>query len=156
MASGFIILKDARCLAVRGALHDAVIRSVANSLNHDPPLQTWLLSLVPSDGDVDLGHAFVRASDRAQIQRMLDLRCLTDSNRLLFENAARHARSIEGPFAPEELVTECLDRLRRMLDSYERGEPPLSLSDWTCEAPPPEGKIGPGWDNTEKASYFDS
>ena len=33
-----------------------------------------------------------------------------------------------------------------MLERCDNGEPPLTLSDWINVAPPPEGKIGPGWD----------
>lgn len=38
MASGFIILKDGRCLSVRHATHDALVRSVAASLEENSPL----------------------------------------------------------------------------------------------------------------------
>lgn len=109
-------------------------------------MRAWLFTQVPSEGDAEFGYAFVRASDGEHVQRVLDLRCLTDANRTLFEDAAQRAEPVEGPYAPAEFVAKALDRLRLMLDGCERGEPPLSLSDWTREAPPPEGKIGPGWD----------
>ena len=146
MASGFIILKDGRCLSVRHAAHDALLRSVAASLEEGSPFRKWLLTQVPDDGDTELGYAFVRAVDGEHIERVLDLRCLTEANQRLFESAARRAKPVGGPFAPEEDVISALRRFRAMLDSCERGEPPLALSDWTCEAPAAEGKIGPGWE----------
>jgi hypothetical protein len=146
MASGFIILKDGRCLSVRHAAHDALLRSVVTALG-DSPFRAWLLTQVPDEGDVELGYAFIRTADGAHVVRVLDLRCLTGTNRRLFESAAREARPIEGPFAPVEDVVSALNRLRAMLDSSERGESALTLSDWTCKAPPAEGRVGPGWED---------
>jgi hypothetical protein len=146
VASGFIILRDGRCLSVRHAAHDAVLRSVAESLDEGSSFREWLLTQVPDDSDSELGYAFVRAVDGAHVERVLDLRCLTEVNRRLFEGAARRAEPVGGPRAPEEDVISALSRFRAMLDSCERGEPPLALSDWTCEAPAAESKIGPGWE----------
>jgi hypothetical protein len=147
MASGFIIFRDGRCLSVRHATHDALLRSVAAAIEEDAPLRAWLLSQVPDPADVELGYAFVRASDGASVVRELDLRGLTEANRGLFENAARWAEPIAGPYAPVEDVAWVLNRFRDMLDRCDRGEPPLELSDWTCEAPPVEKRIGPGWED---------
>ena len=121
MASGFIILRDGRCLSVRHAAHDALLRSVVAALEEGSPLRTWLLTQVPSDGDIELGYAFIRAAGGEHVARVLDLRCLTETNRRLFESAARRASPIGGPCAPLEDVTSALHRLRAMLDSCERG-----------------------------------
>ncbi len=147
MASGFIILRDGRCLAVRHAVHDALLRSVAALLVDVSPLRTWLLAQVPNELDVDLGYAFVRAANGEHFARELDLRGLTEASQRLFERAARSAEPLAGPFAPEDAVTWALERFRTMLDRCDRGEPPLELSDWTCEPPPVEGRIGPGWED---------
>ena len=147
MASGFIIFKDGRCLAVRHALHDALLRSVAAAIEEGSPLRAWLLDQVPGPHDVNLGYAFVRAADGDQVARVIDLRGLTEANRRLFESAARQADPVAGPFAPVGDVTCALNRFREMLDRCDRGEPLLELSDWTCEAPPVERRIGPGWED---------
>ena len=148
MACGFLILNDGRCLSVRHACHDAVLRSIAAALS-ECPLRTWLQSQVPTDADMDFGYAFIRAADEEHVSRVLDLRCLTDENRRLFEAAARSATPVAGPFAPVEDVSYALDRLRAMLERCDNGEPPLTLSDWINVAPPPKGKIGPGWDTLD-------
>jgi hypothetical protein len=148
MASGFIILSDGRCLSVQGALHDALLQSVAAAMEDDLPLRAWLNSQVPGPLDVELGYGFVRTADGEQVVRMLDLRGLTEANRRLFENAVRRAEPVAGAFAPVEAVSWVLERFREMLDRCDRGEPPLELSDWTCEAPPVERRIGPGWENS--------
>lgn len=148
MASGFIIFKDGRCFAVRHALHDALLRSVVAAIEDGSPLRAWLLTQVPCSHDVDLGYAFVRSDDGEQVARELDLRGLTEANRRLFESAARRAEPIADLFAPVEDITWVLERFREMLDRCDRGEPPLELSDWTCEAAPVERKIGPGWEES--------
>ena len=60
MASGFIVLRDGRCLSLVHAIHDEVLRSIAESLDVGSPLRTWLATQTPADDDVDLGYAFVR------------------------------------------------------------------------------------------------
>ena len=145
MASGFIILRDGRCLSLRHAVHDAVLRSIATGLDSATAFQQWLAAQVPGATDADLGHAFVRAADGAHVSRELDTRSLTAPNQKLFERAAREAKPIPGPFAPAEDVDRGLQRLRKMLDSCDAGRPALELSDWTVEAPPCQTRVGPGW-----------
>jgi hypothetical protein len=144
MASGFIILHDNRCLAVRHALHDAVLLSVAAQLAVGDQLREWLRGQIPSDGDTDLGYASVR-SDGEHVERVLDLRGLTAENQSLFVAAARSCKPLASVRAPATDVEACLRRLRAMLAASERGDPPLALSDWTRLAPPCERRIGPGW-----------
>lgn len=148
VASGFIILRDGRCLSVRHATHDTLLPSVAASMEECSPLRRWLLSLVTRELDINLGYAFVRATDGEPLTRDLDLGGVTEANRRLFEEAARKAEPIAGPFAPVEDVTFALQRLRTMLDRCDSGEPPLELSDWTREAPPVEGRVGPEWEES--------
>ena len=145
MASGFIILRDGRCLALRHAVHDAVLRSIAAGLDSATPFQDWLAGQVPHGDDAELGHAFVRVKDGSQVTRELDIRGLTASNQSLFERAARDATPTAGPYAPIEDVKSALQRLRKMLDSCDEGRPVVELSDWTVVAPPCETQIGPGW-----------
>jgi len=145
MASGFIVLRDGRCLSLVHAIHDAVVRSIAESLEAGTPLRVWLATQTPAEGDVDLDYAFVRAGDGEQIARELDTRALTDANRKLFERAARDARPLGSAHAPVENVSHGLARLRQMLEFCDQGRPPLELSDWRTEAPPCTRQIGPGW-----------
>jgi hypothetical protein len=145
MASGFVILSDGRCLAVRSAIHDAVLRAITSAIQPETSLSSWLGTQVPDEGDADLGYAFVRASDGTTITRLLDTRGLTEANRRSFERAARTAAPMSGAYAPEGDVESALNRLRLMLDMRDQGRPPLELSDWTVEASPCEMRLGPGW-----------
>jgi hypothetical protein len=145
MASGFVVLRDGRCLSVRHAVHDAMLRSVIVAMDADAPLRAWLATQAPGDDDVELGYAFVRASDGEHVLRELDLRALTAPNQTVFETAAREAVPTGGPSAPAEDVPQALARLRQMLHLCDQGRPPLELSDWRTVAPPCERKVGPGW-----------
>jgi hypothetical protein len=145
MASGCIILRDGRCLSVRQAVHDAVLRSIATVVDAKTDFHAWLARQVPIETDVELGHAFVRAEDGSHVTRELDIRGLTARNQRVFERAVREAKPIEGPFAPTEDVDWALQRLRTMLDSCDEGRPALELSDSTVEMPRCETRIGPGW-----------
>ena len=80
MASGFIILRDGRCLSVTHAAHDAVLHSIAAAMQDATPLHAWLLTQIPVEMDVELGYAFVRASDGEHVSRKLDTRGLTKPN----------------------------------------------------------------------------
>jgi hypothetical protein len=143
MASGFIVLRDGRCLSVRWPVHDAVLRAIVEKLDERSPLALWLAEQLPRDGDVELSYAFVRENDGEQVARAVDVRGLTDENRTAFEEAALiAARSAEGIDA---VVRAALDRLRRMIECARAGEPPLELSDWTTVAPPCTVRSGPGW-----------
>ena len=147
MASGFIILADGRCLSVRHAVHDAVLRSVVAALDQSTPFACWLGSQLPAASDVDLGVAFVRAGTEEQVARVLDTRALTVENQHLFEQAVMEATPIgHAPVAPEQDVVAAIGRLRLMLRHCSEGRPTLSLSDWSVQAPPCEQRIGPGWD----------
>ena len=144
MASGFIILRDGRCLSVRHAIHDSVLRSIAAAIEDDN-LRAWLTTQVPADGDIDIGYAFVRAGSGEHVTRELDTRGFTESNRRSFELAVAEAEPIAGPRARLEDVAFALKRLREMVRLCDEGRPPLELSDWTIEARPCEERIGPGW-----------
>jgi hypothetical protein len=140
MAAGFVILKDGRCFSVPSAAHDRALRAVLDAMGVDEPLRRWLDEQLPSDGDTELGYAFVRKSDGEHVSRHLDLRGLTELNREVFEEAALDTeRTNESDPA--------LLRLRQMIRYCRAGAPPLELSDWTVEAPPGPRRIGPGWDD---------
>ena len=145
MASGFIVLRDGRCLSVRHAIHDAVLQSLVAAIGEASPLGEWLATQVPRDADVDLGYAFVRAGSEEHVSGVLDTRELTEPNRKLFESAVRGAEAAAGPRAPVEDVAVALGRLREMLRQCDNGRPPLALSDWTDVVPPDGNRIGPGW-----------
>lgn len=157
MASGFIILADGRCFAPRWLFYDGVLRAVADELSSSHRaklLRDWLLSLLPGPDDEEhLGYGpWLRAADHMVVARSLDVRELAPENQRLFnravQDASRRAMSSEARVSQDWLV-ECLAILADMVDRAERGEPPLSRSDWR-EVHPSEGRrIGPGWTEAE-------
>ncbi len=154
MASGFIILQDGRCFAKRWWCYDAVLREIINELTRDPQepeLAAWLGSLLPSlEDEQELGYgAWLRQSDGEIIARHLDIRELTEANQHLFNEAARRALSrlkAAGSSKLTEDVNACLPLLVEMIERAERGEHPLSLSDWVNVEPASGKRSGPGWD----------
>jgi hypothetical protein len=147
MASGFLVLPDGRCLARRWSAHDAVLRAMADQLGQEPAarqLEHWLLEQLPGASDEEeLGYgAWFRASDQQVVVRHLDLRQVTVENQRLFCEAAKRAALVDRA---EEWLGACLSDLAEMVERAERGEPPLSKSDWREVVPPKGGPIGPGW-----------
>jgi hypothetical protein len=143
MASGFIVLPDGRCFSRRWSAHDVVLRAVAAHVTA-APLREWLLSQLPGPNDEEeLGYgAWGRASDNASVLRFIDLRLMTSENQGLFCEAVKRAAAAPHD---EEWLGRCLNDFADMVARMERGEPPLSKSDWV-EVVPPEGeRIGPGW-----------
>src|SRR6476660_9170691 len=82
VASGFIVLRDGRCLAVRSRLHDSVVRSIARAIPIGDPLREWLTKQAPGHQDAELGHAFVRTGDAVHVSRLIDTRGMTPETRL--------------------------------------------------------------------------
>jgi hypothetical protein len=76
------------------------------------------------------------------VVRHIDLRQMTVENQHLFCEAAKRAVLVNHP---EEWLRGCLSDLAEMIERGERGEPPLSKSDWREVMPPEGGPIGPGW-----------
>jgi hypothetical protein len=152
--SGFLILADGRCLAVRWHYYDLTLRTVAESLEESSParaLREWLLTLAPSLSDVEeLGYgAWFRPKDRQVIRKYLDLRELTPENQRLFHEAALRAGKLAtSPAAAkwDKMLVDCLVHLSDMVERADRGEAPLSLSDWVSVKPSEGKKIGPGWE----------
>jgi hypothetical protein len=148
VASGFLVLPDGRCFAPRWSFYDAVLRAVADELGapEEAELRGWLLSLLPGPADEEhVGYGpWYRAADDRLVERALDVRALTPENQNSICEAAKRAAAIGGTGHPEWLA-DCLCKLSDMVTRFERGEPPLSRSDWV-EVTPSEGrKIGPGW-----------
>lgn len=147
MASGFLVLPDGRCLARRWSAHDEVLRAVADQLDDEPAAQRlkhWLLEQLPGSNDEEeLGYgAWLRTADQQVVVRHIDLRLMTIENQQLFCNAAKRAALVDHP---EDWLQGCLTDLAEMVVRCERGEPPLSKSDWREVVPPEGGPIGPGW-----------
>jgi hypothetical protein len=147
MPSGFLVLPDGRCFAKRWSAHDAVLRAVAAQLALEPAgreLYHWLLEQLPGPNDEEeIGYgAWVRGSDGQVIVPYLDLRLMTPENQRLFCQAAKRAALADDV---EEWLRACIGDLADMVARYERGEPPLSKSDWREVLPPEGGPIGPGW-----------
>lgn len=152
MATGFIILEDGRCFAPQWRCYDFVLREVITVLVNDlneQELANWLTCLLPGSSDeeeIGIG-AWVRKSDGGIISRHFDVRELTKDNQHLFNQAARLAllRVQKASAGKLEDSMGCLSHLVDMIERAEKGEPPLSMSDWTCVQPPSGQKAGPGW-----------
>jgi hypothetical protein len=145
MPSGFLILPDGRCFSRRTSAHDAVLLAVAEELNrHEATrsLRQWVLDLLPGPEDTpEIGiGAWVRAADNEVVRRFLDLRRMTTENQEAFCEAAKRALKNSRP---EPWLGDCLTDLADMIVRCEKGEPPLSTSDWREVVPPERGLIGP-------------
>lgn len=152
MASGFIILEGGRCFAPQWRCYDFVLREVITALVSDlngHEFANWLASLLPSSNDeeeIGIG-AWVRKSDGEVISRHFDVRELTEANQRLFNQAARLAllRVQQASAGKLEDNLACLSHLVDLIERAEKGEPPLSLTYWTCVQPPSGQKTGTGW-----------
>jgi hypothetical protein len=145
MPSGFLILPDGRCFAKRWSAYDAVLHAVADHLALDQAtveLHDWLVKQLPGPDDIEeVGYRpWFRVSDRQLIARHLDLRLLAPKHQQAFCEAAKNA--VAPPNAPDWLKM-CLDDFADMVVRCERGEPPLSKSDWREVLPPEGDPIGP-------------
>ena len=141
MASGFIVLPDGRCLARRSDVYDLALRAIANELEGEPALadlRLWLQALLPGAGDFEeLGYgAWLRVADQEVIVRHLDMRQLSPS-----DQAAMCAAAIRAGKRRDKVLRD----LAAMVEACQRGEPPLSNSDWSEVLPAEEERIGPGW-----------
>jgi hypothetical protein len=149
MASGFLILEDGRCFSRRWSAHDAVLREVALSLGNTSQalaLKDWILSLLPGPTDEEhVGYGpWFHAADQQLVERFLDIRELTKENQKLFHHAASQAGR-KAQSMPDGWLKESLIDLADMVHRADRGEPPLSKSDWR-EVVASKGRcIGPGW-----------
>jgi hypothetical protein len=143
MASGFIVLPDGRCFSRRWSAHDVVLRAVAEQVASQP-LREWLIQQLPGPSDEEeLGYgAWYRNSDQTTVVRSIDLRMMTVENQRLFCDAVKCAASLEHD---ENWLKRSLSGFADMIERMERGEPPLSKSDWTKVVPPEGERIGPGW-----------
>lgn len=148
-------MQDGRCFAKRWWCYDVALRAVVIELTHDEEgkeLAVWLNSLLPtSEDEEEIGYgAWLRKSDGEIIRRHLDIRELTEANQQLFTNATRRAilrlKESSSQNESEDTIT-CLSILVEMIDRADRGEPPLSLSDWDHVYPPSGMRSGPGWDS---------
>jgi hypothetical protein len=144
MASGFIVLSDGRCFARGWSAYDEVLRAVAAELHGE--FQEWLVSLVPNTEDEEhLGYGpWLRKSDQQIIERFLDVRDLTDANQHRFQEAIKKAND-RVSVGSSSVLKVCLSDLADMVERAQRGETPLSRSDWTSVAPPQGKHVGPGW-----------
>jgi len=138
---------------VRWHYYDLTLRTVAESLDDSPPAQAlreWLLTLLPGPSDIEeLGYgAWFRPEDQHVIPKSLDVRELTPENQRLFHHAAlRAGRRATSPAAAnwDSMLVDCLVLLSDMVERADRGDPPLSRSDWVKVQPSEGRKIGPGW-----------
>jgi hypothetical protein len=149
VASGFITLRDGRCLAVRWSFHDAIIAAIAAELDRDDTereLAAWLRGRLPGPDDIEhLGYGpWVRQRDGAHIPRTLDLRAFAASYRDRFEEGALRV----AQHLPEaDVLHKAVARLADMILRARRGEPPLELSDLRAVKPRELNRDGPGADD---------
>jgi len=143
MASGFVVLPDGRYFSRRWTAHDVVLRAIAEAVSA-VPLRHWLFDQLPRpDDEEELGYrAWGRASDNSSVRRFIDVRLMTEENQRLFCDAVKHAATEPRE---EEWLARCLHDFSDMVTRMERGEPPLSKSDWVVVSPPETDRIGPGW-----------
>jgi hypothetical protein len=143
MASGFIVLSDGRCFSRRWWAHDAVLSAITDQVSA-PPLRQWILAQLPGPNDEEeLGYgAWFRHSDQTAIVRSIDLRLMTVENQRLFCDAVKRAASLHHE---DEWLERSLSEFADMVARMERGELPLSKSDWVEVVPPKDERIGPGW-----------
>ena len=140
MASGFLILPDGRCYAVRWSLFDDVMRTVAIELSKNAEskvLHGWLTTKIPTVDDVeDMGAGmWLRSSDQELLNRKIDLRDLPVQDRLRFCEATKNASRVS---VRDEMTSQGLSSLVGVIERYERCDPPLRKSEW-YEVVIPEG-----------------
>jgi hypothetical protein len=154
MASGFIILKDGRCLVRRWTTYDYIIELVIENLRNegkDKPLKEWLRTLIPEEDDEYNGYGgFIKKSTGEEVQRWLDLREMTKENQALFWLALQRAVTTLIAISDNEANQENIALLKLMLKMKhlaDIGDNPDNLSDWRPgDVEPPTGRqIGPGW-----------
>lgn len=149
MASGFIILPDGRCFAPRWSVYDKVIEAIVKVLSdtgNEKELKNWLMSILPGKKDIpDIGYGpWVRAKDNQLVERYIDLREMSLEYQYIFQEAVKRAASKSNRDADnDELITDSLNKLADMVYRIERGEEPLSLSDWDKVVPTKGDHIGP-------------
>jgi hypothetical protein len=111
-----------------------VLRAVAEQVT-DGSLRQWLLEQLPGpDDDEELGYgAWLRSSDQTSIVRVIDLRLMTAENQRLFCDAVKRAAALDHE---EAWLKGGMGEFADMVARMERGEPPLSKSDWGVVLPP--------------------
>lgn len=129
------------------------MRAIAEELSRFPeeaqPLCDWLRSQVPVEGDVneELGYgAWFRVSDQQFISKSIDLRRMTEENQKFFCDAAKQANQREQS---SELAKRYLAHLVQLIERFELGEDPMSMTDLRGILPLKDGPIGPGWDSKQ-------
>jgi hypothetical protein len=149
MASGFIILPDGRCFAPRWSVYDKVIEALVNVLSdtkNEKELKTWLISILPGKKDIpNIGYGpWVRVKDNQVIERYLDMRRMSLEYQCIFQEAIKRAASNSNKISNNnESIRDPLNRIADMVYRIERGEEPLSLSDWDKVVPTKGDHIGP-------------
>lgn len=157
MASGFIILKDGRCLSRRWTHYDYLIELAIKELSSmkgkkAEDFKGWLQTLIPQEGDEYNGYGgFIRKANGENVQRWLDLRELTTENQQLFwdsiQNTLSNLITKDKLHKDNENLISLLKRFLKMKHLVDIGDNPDNLSDWVKGyIEPPSGKrSGPGW-----------
>jgi hypothetical protein len=139
MASGFIILKDCRCLARRWTIYDYLIELVIDDLSYLQDSKAiefkhWLQTLIPKENDEYNGYGgFIRQETGEDVQRWLDLRELTEENQQLFWKSLqlRLRKLITSPEKDknDDLIwlLKYFLRMKRLTDIRDN---PDNLTDW--------------------------
>ena len=142
--AGFIVLNDGRAWAAANWAYDAAVRSIARALRSGSEanaLGAWLLDQTCETQGAGLGH--------------IDIRELTPKNQSMLVAAIRravadHSEPAKTDFADADIYPAWLDRfavLVPMIESLERGEPPMALNPHMDDVIPATGRrSGPGWE----------
>lgn len=95
MANGFITLENGKDFFTRWTGYDMIIEIVIRELKEIDPQCTfadWLATQIPEGGQYSGGALFYNAKNE-MVQRILDLRELTENNRSLFWQALEVGRN---------------------------------------------------------------
>jgi len=132
---GFIVLEDGRAYAVSDRAFDLTIEALASEVE-DLHVEAWLLGW--------------RTSERGQSLGYVDLRELAPTTKAVVYEAITSASDAAVEQTDDDRWMtgwrESLHVLRRMVESWERGEPPGSLNPYMDGLVPPTDRAeGPGW-----------
>ncbi len=150
MASGFIILKDGRCLARNWRTYNYILNLAIDEMPENE-LTKWLRNRIPKDVDIYDGFGgFYRNETDEHIEGKLDLRELTMKNQKQFWNAIQIAltKLIKQNNIDNNDSIDLLKELLGMKKQAEIGGSLFKMNDWRngYSEPKTDIRIGPGWE----------
>jgi len=150
MAKGFITLENGEDFSVRWTGYDEIIRIAINELewlDHNNDLSGWLKTIIPNENKNE-GDAVFHDKNGEMIVRHIDIRGLTQANRLLFwaaiENGAKKLSefgeqySMLNPIVMDEFIS-IHEANNNDIKINEEDPKFIVIGDDIIE------KVGPGW-----------